>query len=931
MKKICSIIILLVLLVNLTTPITKAFQADNEIKENIPKKEEIESEEELKETEQQKNEIEEANQAPTGNNTNTEQEKQEIDENKKQEESNSEEVVEEEKMTEKQENAEENSINQINTYNTIEKTRNTKGLEGKTYIIEALVGTNMCLDVYGAYKEDGANVQIFKEDNGENKKFKLVPVEDGNYYEIEAMHSGKVLDIYGAYKENGTNVNQYHRNNGDNQKWEFVEVEKDVYNIVSKNGMYLDIHGANSANGTNVEIFDGNGGINQKFRLKEDKTSTPNLGPEKTKDDGIYEIKSAIGTNMYLDVYGADNTPGANLQIAPRNGNRNQKFQVTKNENDNYYTITALHSGQALDVYGAYKTNGTNVTQYTATKNAENQQWEIKDVGNNYFNIISKCNGLCLDIHGANGNKGSNVEVFQSNGGTNQKFKFIKVNEEKPILNEGEYKFISVADEQKAIEVEGASAKDETNIKLGKENNVKEQVFSLKYNEDGTYLIKPTFSGRVLDIYGAYTTDGTNVQETRENGGDNQRWKFKKDKDGNYNIVASYKDDFYMTANGSNIEMKTNTGSNNQKFKIIPYTTNEKPLVYDGTYKITTALASNMALDVKDGSKAPKAGMQIWNNLHVLNQKFRLKHLGDNIYTIQIVHSNMALEVATDGSNEVRQNTIKENALEQKWKLTDAGDGYCFISSEYMLSKYNKEMCLDIFRASSANGTKVQLYEKNGNNNEKWKLQEMYFGVDVSEHNHTLDFGTLKRTGQTEFMITRVGWYSNSRKQFIEDLEFERNYNEAKRNGIPLGAYLYSYAQTDAEARSEAEALVKHLKGKKFDLPIFLDIEDPKYQSSLSVQQRTNICLIYGNVLKSAGYKVGIYTFKNWALGAIDMNQIPNDYAIWIAAWGANNGSVPPDFYKYAFDHDIWQYTSSGDVEGIPTRTDINVTYKKLW
>lgn len=916
MKKICSIAILFAIFVNLIVPMANAI---NEVDE-----EEITHDTntiEEQESDVQKIPEEQPSVEPTDNlNEVTDEELEEPKENK---DSNQ---FEEDRKEQK----EQEQIQTIAKPMDINLPSNVQGLDGRTFIIESAMDSSKCLDIFGAYTNSGANLQIFNKNGNNNQKFKFHSVDGGKYYTIEAVHSGQVLDVYGAYKNNGTNVTQFINNKQDNQKWVLRDLGGGIYNIVSSNGLYLDVYGAYTESGTNVQIFKNNGGTNQKFRLKE-----VGLKAESTLGNGgIYEIKANIGTNMFLDIYGADNTSGQRLQIYQRNGNRNQKFRITKNESDNYYTITALHSGQVLDVYGAYKTNGTKITQYTkkTSGNKDNQQWIIKkDRDGKNYNIISKCNELFMDIHGANGNKGTSVEVFQETGGANQKFELIKIDENyinNPPVALGKYKIALEGNESKVLQVEGASAKDGTKLQLANNANVKEQIFSLKYNEDGTYIIEPTFSERTIEIKDNKISNGVAVQEYRNVGGDNQRWKFNSKGSNTFYIESAENPNFGMKVGNNNyIEIS----KSKQKFKLIPFgnTASNEALLFDGTYKVISKLADNMALDVIDGSKETKKGLQLWNNLHVLNQKMIFKHIGNNIYTIKIAHTGMALEISTDGSNSIRQNTVRDDADEQQWKLEDAGNGYYYIRSK----KYNN-LYLNV--NSNTNGTRVTVSTKTGKDNQKWKIQEMYFGVDLSEHDNVTNYSELKKSGQIEFMITRVGWFSGSKNQFVTDKEFEENYQNAKKQGIKLGAYLYSYAQSDSDARREATALVNKLKAEgktsdKFDLPIFLDIEDSKFQGGLSVQQRTNICLIYGQILKNAGYKVGIYTYKNWALSAIDMNQIPSDYALWIAAWGVNNGSVPKEVNKYYGDHDIWQYTSNGDVVGIPGRVDLNVTYKKLW
>ena len=75
-------------------------------------------------------------------------------------------------------------------------------------------------------------------------------------------------------------------------------------------------------------------------------------------------------------------------------------------------------------------------------------------------------------------------------------------------------------------------------------------------------------------------------------------------------------------------------------------------------------------------------------------------------------------------------------------------------------------------------------------------------GIDVSHHNGTIDWNKVKAAG-VQFAILRCGFGRKSPKQI--DTQFERNYKECKRVGIPVGVYHYSYAQTVEDAKLEAE------------------------------------------------------------------------------------------------------------------------------
>ena len=72
-------------------------------------------------------------------------------------------------------------------------------------------------------------------------------------------------------------------------------------------------------------------------------------------------------------------------------------------------------------------------------------------------------------------------------------------------------------------------------------------------------------------------------------------------------------------------------------------------------------------------------------------------------------------------------------------------------------------------------------------------------GVDVSEHNGTINWEAAKADG-VEFAIIRCGYGSDYTSQ--DDEQWLHNVTECERLGIPYGVYLYSYADTLDKARS---------------------------------------------------------------------------------------------------------------------------------
>ena len=151
------------------------------------------------------------------------------------------------------------------------------------------------------------------------------------------------------------------------------------------------------------------------------------------------------------------------------------------------------------------------------------------------------------------------------------------------------------------------------------------------------------------------------------------------------------------------------------------------------------------------------------------------------------------------------------------------------------------------------------------------------FGIDVSVHQKGFDFKKAKNEG-VKFAILR-GAYSTSK-----DKQFETHYKNAKAQGLDVGVYLYTRATNVKEAKAEAEALYNNcLKGKQFEMPIYIDIE-AKIHTSLCKKTNTEIVKTFCEYLEGKGFWVGIYSFKYFFEKHLNDDELQN-YAHWIAQW----------------------------------------------
>lgn len=190
----------------------------------------------------------------------------------------------------------------------------------------------------------------------------------------------------------------------------------------------------------------------------------------------------------------------------------------------------------------------------------------------------------------------------------------------------------------------------------------------------------------------------------------------------------------------------------------------------------------------------------------------------------------------------------------------------------------------------------------------------MYKGIDVSKWQGDINWSKVKNSGIDFAMIREgFGWGDNQ-----TDLKFEQNYENAKKAGVAVGAYHYSYAKTTQDAVKEAEFCHSNLKGKKFEYPIAYDMEETAV-AALGREKVSEIAKAFCEKMESLGYYVCIYANLNW-LNNYFTDEIFEKYDIWLAQW-----SEKPTFERA---YGIWQKTSKGKVDGIETNVDLDESYK---
>ena len=162
-------------------------------------------------------------------------------------------------------------ISQKFKFNKLNEVYGTRTIADGLYEIETGVDSNKALDVINAYKNSGANVQIFTKNNANCQKVNVRYLGEG-YYNITFLHSKMLLDVENGQTADHTNVWQCRANGTDAQKWIIKDVGNGYYNIISKlSGTYLTVANGGTANCTNIEINSNNGQSSQRFKFNSTK------------------------------------------------------------------------------------------------------------------------------------------------------------------------------------------------------------------------------------------------------------------------------------------------------------------------------------------------------------------------------------------------------------------------------------------------------------------------------------------------------------------------------------------------------------------------------------------------------------------------------------------------------------------------------------
>ena len=188
-----------------------------------------------------------------------------------------------------------------------------------------------------------------------------------------------------------------------------------------------------------------------------------------------------------------------------------------------------------------------------------------------------------------------------------------------------------------------------------------------------------------------------------------------------------------------------------------------------------------------------------------------------------------------------------------------------------------------------------------------------YRVIDVSDWQGQIDWAKVKADGVVGAIIRYADGIDTL------DRRFQENMKNAKANGIHIGSYIFSRAKTKADAEKEAERLYNACKPYAPDMPLYIDLE-----VASNAKYANTVAQAFIAKMKALGGRPGVYANLNWWNNYLKPTA-QLSFAMWLAQYNKTMDYKPRAYVG------MWQYSSSGSVNGIKGKVDMDECYVAYW
>lgn len=282
--------------------------------------------------------------------------------------------------------------------------------------------------------------------------------------------------------------------------------------------------------------------------------------------------------------------------------------------------------------------------------------------------------------------------------------------EKEQIVQNGAYMIVCAGNEEYVLDVEGVSLDNKANLHIWQRTKAPNQKFYITYEGEGYYKIASINSAKIIDVDSASKKSEANIWQYENNETEAQRFKIINNSDGTYSFIAKCSGMAIDVSggiykNGRNVRQYYINNTNAQKFKLV-----KTELLGEDIVSIRKASNYKMILDVPNNSFEDGKALNLWEVNNTLAQRFEIHKVEENKVRIRTASSGGWLtEKGTKNGSIVVQlgNSSSPITKANTWKV-EWNNGITFKNME-------SGLYLDINGNSNDNGAKIQVWEKNNN------------------------------------------------------------------------------------------------------------------------------------------------------------------------------------------------------------------------
>ena len=470
----------------------------------------------------------------------------------------------------------------------------------------------------------------------------------------------------------------------------------------------------------------------------EDNFVSINKAPNSVSD-GQYLFKSELDGMGVLQVGSNGSASETSLKICSSTMGEEQKFALERDSGSGYVRIKSMQSARYLGLVGSNGRYSQAVVQKEYSVDDKTLLWQIVESGGALVFKPAINAGYCLDVTGGSFYEGASVSLYKVNGGANQRFSLVSTAapevEGGRTVDDGVYSVSLGSDGSVALGVSGSATGDGGNVQATASGGLASQKFRFTMKEDGFYEVRNLNSGKVLDVDRGNIVPGTNILQWSDYASDNQRWAVQRC-EGGYRLVCKA-NGLALTLGasagpGSNAFASTVADGQGQVFSLEPAALER--VVSDGEYVVSSQVDPMQVFDIAGASTANCARLEVYESHMADNQIFRFERDDDTgFYKVTCVGSGKVLD--NDNRNVSNGAAVLQydstGALNQRWIVQREGSGLSIRSA------IDPSYCIDLAGGGASNCTKAEMYRYNGGANQRFIL----VSTNIAPVSESEDFG----------------------------------------------------------------------------------------------------------------------------------------------------------------------------------------------